>query len=78
MNTKRLLTRYVLTFLVIGLVYGSIEYLIRIATPAPELFWPLIIRASLISTLLGTSIGVFDMVAKDHFIDPLFDFVVST
>ena len=76
MKPVKLFKRYVLPFLIIGLVYGVIEYLIRSATPAPEPFWPLIMRASLMAGFLGGSIGVFDMVTKDHFTKRSFLYLV--
>ena len=62
--------------MIISLLYGIVEYLIRIATPTPEPFWPLIFRAALIGTVLGFSIGVFDMVTRDHFTKRSFLYLV--
>ena len=54
-------------FFLIGLIFGSVEYLIRLATPTPDSFWPLIMRSSVMATILGATIGVFDIITRKHF-----------
>lgn len=67
MTLRSVLKRYVLPFVIIGQFYALIEYLISLGTTTPESFWLLVLRVFIVSVLLGTSIGLFDLGTRHHF-----------
>ena len=62
--------------LIVGLIYGLIEYIVALDTDTPEAFWPLVARVFSVAMPLGTSIGLFEIGFKSHFSQRSFLYLV--
>ena len=66
-NQSILLKRYVLPFMVLGVLFATVEHLVKLGSSDPVAFWPLIARTIVFVAFISTSIGVFDIAMKHHF-----------
>ena len=65
-NQSIILKRYVLPFMVVGVLFATVEYLVKLGSD-PLAFWPLILRTMVFVAFMSTSIGVFEIAMKHHF-----------
>jgi adenylate cyclase len=53
--------------MVVGVLFATVEYLIKLGSNDPQDFWPLILRTMVFVAFMSTSIGVFEIAMKHHF-----------
>lgn len=61
---------------IIGLVFACAEYFLKLNSDDPQLFIPLLVRATLVAMLILGSIGVFGLLYGDHFTQKSFLYLV--
>lgn len=67
-SSKRTMVRnYFLVGAVGGAVFSCVEYLIRLNTDDPQLFFPLLLRSMIMGSLIFGSIALFWLLSVNHF-----------
>jgi adenylate cyclase len=64
-QNRRLIWQYGVFGISIGILFALLEYLVRINTDDPQLFFPLIIRGILLGALVSISVAIFEIFSQD-------------
>ncbi len=75
-DNAALIRQYIIVGIILGTIYGSIEYIARSDSLYPQAYFPLIIRANLAAFFITISAAVFEIFLKDHFLQKTFIYLV--
>ena len=73
---KKMVRSYLLVSVIIGAIYGTIEYYIKLFTDDPEDFMPLLLKASLGGLCIMGFVLLFELLFKHKFTQKRFSYLV--